>query len=83
MDPCSINFRLLHDKTKIRLLNVKHRAKGLGIFLFFKSNVMTFLRGNQVTSMFDLEYSSLQEYLPLEEVILPFDLNIEEDDMDA
>ena len=34
-----------------------------------------------MTSMFDSEHLSLQEYLPLDEEIPLFDLNIEEDDM--
>ena len=75
-------FGFLRDKSKIRLLTVKHRAKRLGIVVFFLSNCMTSLRGNQVNSMFDSEHPTLQEYLPLDEDIEPFDLLIEENDFD-
>ena len=64
------------------MLKDRHRAKRLGIVIFLLSNCMTCLRGNQVNSMFDSEHPSLQEYLPLNEEIHPFDLNIEEDDIE-
>ena len=43
---------------------------------------MTALRGNQVNSMFDSEHPTLDEYLPVDEHIEPFDLMIEEVDLD-
>ena len=49
----------------------------LGIVCFFLMNCRTCLRGNQVNSMFDSVPPTLNEYLPLNEVIQQFDLDIE------
>ena len=75
-------FRLLRNKSKIRLLTGKHRAKRLGIVFFFLSNCMTTLRGNHVNSIFNSDYPALEEYLSLDEYIEPFDILIEENDFE-
>ena len=74
--------RLLRDRSKFKLLKDKKKAMRLGIVCFFLSNCKTCLRGSQVTSMFDSNHPTLDQYIPLDENIPPFDMNIENNDME-
>ena len=74
--------RLLRDKSKAKLLKDKKQAMRFGIVCFFLSNCKTCLRGSQVNSMFDSHHPTLDQYIPLNEEIPPFDMNIENNDME-
>ena len=69
---------ILTKKCKHKILTQKNRAMRLGIICFFLCNCRTCFCGNQVNTMFESTSPTIEEYLPLNEVIPRFDLNLEE-----
>lgn len=67
-------FKLLSARKKLKLLRNGRHVRKMIISSFFLQNCHTCLnRGNCVTSMFNAVAPSLEEYLPLEEDIVPMD----------
>mmetsp|Transcript_18585 Transcript_18585/g.26157 ORF Transcript_18585/g.26157 Transcript_18585/m.26157 type:complete len:86 (+) Transcript_18585:504-761(+) len=69
--------RFFRDKSKMQILKDKQRAMRLRMIGFLICNCMTCFRGNQVNSMFDSDHPSLEDYLPINEMIPLYDLNID------
>ena len=72
-------FPILKDPSKHKLMIQKTRAIQLGIVCFFLHNCRTCMRGNEVNTMFNSQPPTLDEYIPLDEHLEPFDLALEDD----
>ena len=71
-------FHLFKEPQKFHLFNQGELSYRTGMVGFFLLNCYTCLRGNVVTSFFDTQPPSIEEYLPLDEDIppyIPFTLN--------
>ena len=66
-------FKILSDKRQFKLLNEGERAIRTASVCFFLLNCWTCFNGNQVNTIFDSEAPTIEEYLPLNEVLPVFE----------
>jgi len=65
-------FHLFKNETQTRLFNNCEKAYRTGVVGFFLHNCFTCIKGSGVNSFFDSRHPTLQQYLPLDEVIPPY-----------
>ena len=66
-------FKILSDKRQFKLLKEGDSAIRMASVCFFLLNCWTYFNGNQVNTMFDSEAPLIEEYLPLNDVLRPFE----------
>ena len=70
-------FKILSDKRQFKLLNGGERAIRTASVCFFLLNCWTCFNGNQVNTIFDSVAPTIEEYLPLNEVLPSYEaLNV-------
>jgi hypothetical protein len=65
-------FRLLQTKWQIKILRNASLAYRLGVVCFFILNCSTCLNGSPYNSMFNSFAPDIQDYLPLDEELVPY-----------
>ena len=66
-------FRILSDKKQFKLLKEGDRAIRSASVCFFLLNCWTCFNGNQVNTIFQSQAPTIDEYLPLNEVLPPYE----------
>jgi len=76
-------WALLEVKGRHKLVRNKGRVYKLGIVAFFLTNCYTCFRGNSISKRFGMNRITLDEYIPLNEVIEPFVEDVDDEFMDG